>query len=151
MYIFTAIKNNRLFRILWWVICLPLELLTIATIPIRLLCRIIPNRPVARCWALGMFVLYGMGILTDEEALSYGVLGVMLVGFCMFFIPGVCEYIAKPPSYFWRLGARNQLAVRRKEIMAEVSVKPQTSSRENRQKMTVRLSPRLQMMLANVG
>jgi hypothetical protein len=151
MHIFTAIKQNPLFRLLWWLATLPLELFTIATYPIRLFCRIIPNRPVARCWALGMFILYSMGVLTDEQTISYGVFGVTIVGICMLFIPGICSYIAREPTYPWRLGKKNPLAQRHKEILAEVSVKSQTSSRENRQKMTARLSPRLQMMLVKVG
>jgi hypothetical protein len=151
MHVLTAIKQNPLFRAVWWMLCLPLEILTLAMLPVRVFCRIIPNRPVARCWALAMLILYAMGILTDEEALRFGLLGVILVGICMFFIPGVCKYIAKPPSYFWRLGTRNPLTQRRKEILAEVSVKSQANSRETRQKMTARLSPRLQMMLVKVG
>jgi hypothetical protein len=162
-------KNHLWFRIVWWLLCLPLEAVrVVAMMPVAAALYLTTLNLTAVSWVvLWLLVHFGFIIGFDPNAVLArldpvtaiaiaNVLNDFRVFFAVLFLLWLCGQWCHPLRGFirfiltpvWRLGARRPPP---KQMRASVAVKPTGSARETRQRMTARLSPELQRMIAGGG
>lgn len=153
MRFLATIKNNLLFRLLWWVCTLPLELLrAIIILPIATCIYVLTLTATIQLWAFLWFLIhFHILVPTGDNAGMFDGFPFMQIflflGFTTHFrypLRRLNRFMLTP---FWRLRRRNKYRPA-KPIQASITTASVTDSAQSRSRMTNRLSPELQSMVA---
>lgn len=150
----TILNNSRIFRLCWWIICIPLELFRLCIVmPIAGFIYLLTVRNVTRAWA-ALWMLIHFEILTIQtfpvpgntfdELFIIGGLFLLFTNWIGMPLRHLIRFILTP---HWRLGVRSQR--KKLEQQAKIIIKAQNYPPQDRASMTRRLSPELQNLLAS--
>ncbi len=153
MRLLTKIKNNLLFRFCWFVCTLPLELLRIIVIlPIAICIYVLTLTGTIQLWAIFWFVIHFQIVVPNGE--NAGIfdevpfMGIFIfLGLTTHFRRALRRLNLFMLTAFWRLRRRNKYRPA-KPIQASISTASAIDFSQNRSRITNRLSPELQSMVA---
>lgn len=142
MYIPTKLSSNRLFRLLWQVLCIPLELWLLLVKLRNILVKPI-TVIILLVVVLGLYSIFPDKFSGDERLIA--IIFIAVLGFA-----ALKNYrSSRPfgtPNPTWRLEILNKPAMS-KRITASVVVTSHANPKENRTTMTKRLAPELQKLI----
>jgi hypothetical protein len=148
MHVLPAI-GSLLFRVSYWIICFPLELVrAVLIIPVFALARACTNKKFARIFVVAIFFYFACRVAPMNQA-DYTI-AIVLVAFAMVasVLPEpVLRTFPYPVKAPWRRSRRPNRAKAGKEITASIVIKSFSDVKESRALMTARLSPALQALL----
>lgn len=152
MRFLAKIKNTLFFRFCWWIATVPLELIRILLLlPIAICIYVLTLTATIQLWAIFWFLIHFQIVVpTGENAGMFDDVPFMpiflFLGLTTHFMVALRRLNRFMLIPFWRL--RHRTPRPRKPIQANITTASATDPTQNRSRMTNRLSPELQSMVA---
>jgi hypothetical protein len=151
MHLPATVNNKRLVRLIWWIACIPFEIVRLPILLPVTLIRKLTERKFCILWTIALASMLAYSPETFMNYTAYYALygGFALGGICRMF-PRLILTLFPYPKAFWRLSPRSSPLPKPtppREIISSVVVASHTNPQQTRAVMTARLSPALQALL----
>jgi hypothetical protein len=152
----SRLTNHLGFRLLWLLLCLPLEVLRVLLMPVALLVYL-STLNLTLCLWVALWIAVHLGIVVPARAVFgqpddwFFIGGVAALWLCTQWSYALRQLARLVLAAWWRLPPRVPRPRDRKprEMRARIVVKSTADPRQTRQRMTQRLSPELRAMLGD--